>query len=356
MKRTTKFLAGGIVGVAVIGSGVTYAVAQGDDDAEPAITGDALTAASAAALAHTGGDASPTPRSATRRATTRSKSPSRTAVNSTFSSTRRSASSAQTPTAPLRTTDSATTESVHRRLIACGVSTRPPGGRTWRRGRRGVSDVSRGARRPVTARIRRCHASSRSCSSHAPADRWCCDWRLRERDLRGTPGSSRLSGRRGRVRAPDRLRTTAWSCGARARRPARSPLRSAATRTVVGAIDRWYTSAIPIESPTSFHSPISPTRVSHRHASMIGRHRAISASPATSATVCSSATTATSGRRAHGCRSATVSSSDASAPATQPSGWTNQRIVSARSTAAAAPATSAVPTTAPSAPAYHPAR
>ena len=55
MNRTTKFLAGGIVAIAVIGSGVTYAVAQGGDDTEPAITGDALAAASAAALAHTGG-------------------------------------------------------------------------------------------------------------------------------------------------------------------------------------------------------------------------------------------------------------------------------------------------------------
>ena len=55
MKRPTKFLAGGIVAVAVIGSGVTFAVAQDGDDKEPSITDDALAAASVAALAYTGG-------------------------------------------------------------------------------------------------------------------------------------------------------------------------------------------------------------------------------------------------------------------------------------------------------------
>ncbi len=55
MKRPTKILAGGIVAVAVIGSGVTFAVAQDGDDKEPSITDDALAAASVAALAYTGG-------------------------------------------------------------------------------------------------------------------------------------------------------------------------------------------------------------------------------------------------------------------------------------------------------------
>jgi hypothetical protein len=56
MKRTTKFLiGGGALAAVAIGSGVTFAVAQGGDDSEPPITGDALTQASAAALAHTGG-------------------------------------------------------------------------------------------------------------------------------------------------------------------------------------------------------------------------------------------------------------------------------------------------------------
>ena len=56
MKRTTKFLlAGGAVAAVAIGSGVTFAVAGGGDDSEAPITGDALTRASEAALAETGG-------------------------------------------------------------------------------------------------------------------------------------------------------------------------------------------------------------------------------------------------------------------------------------------------------------
>jgi hypothetical protein len=56
MKRTTTFLLGGsAVAAAAIASGVTLAVAQGGDDSEPALTGDALTRASQAALAYTGG-------------------------------------------------------------------------------------------------------------------------------------------------------------------------------------------------------------------------------------------------------------------------------------------------------------
>jgi uncharacterized membrane protein YkoI len=57
MTRRTKYILGGAAVAAVaIGSGVGFAVAQsGDDDDAPAISGAALTKASAAALAHTGG-------------------------------------------------------------------------------------------------------------------------------------------------------------------------------------------------------------------------------------------------------------------------------------------------------------
>jgi hypothetical protein len=56
MKRTTKLLlGGGAVAAVAIGSGVTFAVAGGGDDSEAPITGDALTRASEAALAETGG-------------------------------------------------------------------------------------------------------------------------------------------------------------------------------------------------------------------------------------------------------------------------------------------------------------
>ena len=56
MNRSTKFLlGGGAIAAIAIGSGVTFVVAQGGDDGEAPITGDALASASAAALAHTGG-------------------------------------------------------------------------------------------------------------------------------------------------------------------------------------------------------------------------------------------------------------------------------------------------------------
>jgi hypothetical protein len=56
MKRSTKLiLGGGALAAIAIGSGVTFVVAQGGDDGEAPITGDALANASAAALAHTGG-------------------------------------------------------------------------------------------------------------------------------------------------------------------------------------------------------------------------------------------------------------------------------------------------------------
>jgi uncharacterized membrane protein YkoI len=56
MKRSTIILTGAAVAAVIaIGSGVTFAVAQGGDDSEPPITGDALDQATAAALAHTGG-------------------------------------------------------------------------------------------------------------------------------------------------------------------------------------------------------------------------------------------------------------------------------------------------------------
>ena len=56
MKRSTIILTGAAAAAVIaIGSGVTFAVAQGGDDSEPPITGDALDQATAAALAHTGG-------------------------------------------------------------------------------------------------------------------------------------------------------------------------------------------------------------------------------------------------------------------------------------------------------------
>jgi hypothetical protein len=56
MKRSTKLiLGGGALAAIAIGSGVTFVVAQGGDDGEAPITGDALANASAAALAHSGG-------------------------------------------------------------------------------------------------------------------------------------------------------------------------------------------------------------------------------------------------------------------------------------------------------------
>ena len=56
MQTRTKWIAAGAIGLAAIGVGGGIAVASGgDDDSEPAISGEALDKASAAALAHTGG-------------------------------------------------------------------------------------------------------------------------------------------------------------------------------------------------------------------------------------------------------------------------------------------------------------
>jgi uncharacterized membrane protein YkoI len=55
MKRRTKGIIAAAAVLAVIGAGTGIAVATGDDDNEPAITGAALDKASAAALDHTGG-------------------------------------------------------------------------------------------------------------------------------------------------------------------------------------------------------------------------------------------------------------------------------------------------------------
>jgi hypothetical protein len=55
MQRTTRWIVGGALAVAVIGGGTGMAVANGGDDRESPITGPALTSASAAALRHTGG-------------------------------------------------------------------------------------------------------------------------------------------------------------------------------------------------------------------------------------------------------------------------------------------------------------
>ncbi len=57
MKKKTKIIAGTVAGLAAVaaaGAGVGVATASGGDSDQP-ITGDALDAASAAALAHTGG-------------------------------------------------------------------------------------------------------------------------------------------------------------------------------------------------------------------------------------------------------------------------------------------------------------
>jgi hypothetical protein len=54
MRRSTRWIVGGALAVAVIGGGAGFAVAGGDDGERP-ITGPALSAASAAALRHTGG-------------------------------------------------------------------------------------------------------------------------------------------------------------------------------------------------------------------------------------------------------------------------------------------------------------
>ena len=55
MNRRKKLLIGAVVVVAAAAAGTGVAVAAIGDDNQPAITGDSLTRASAAALAHTGG-------------------------------------------------------------------------------------------------------------------------------------------------------------------------------------------------------------------------------------------------------------------------------------------------------------
>jgi uncharacterized membrane protein YkoI len=55
MNRRTKLVIGAVVVVVAAAAGTGVAVAAMGDDNQPAITGDALSRASAAALAHTGG-------------------------------------------------------------------------------------------------------------------------------------------------------------------------------------------------------------------------------------------------------------------------------------------------------------
>lgn len=55
MKTRTKLIAAGVVVAAVAAGGAGVVAAASGDDTEPAITGDALYRATAAALAHTGG-------------------------------------------------------------------------------------------------------------------------------------------------------------------------------------------------------------------------------------------------------------------------------------------------------------
>lgn len=55
MRRRTRWVAAAAVAAAVIGGGTGIAAATGGDDHDQAITGDALTRASAVAIAHTGG-------------------------------------------------------------------------------------------------------------------------------------------------------------------------------------------------------------------------------------------------------------------------------------------------------------
>jgi hypothetical protein len=54
-KRTTRWIVGGALAVAVIGGGTGMALANGAGDDEKPITGPALRSASDAALRHTGG-------------------------------------------------------------------------------------------------------------------------------------------------------------------------------------------------------------------------------------------------------------------------------------------------------------
>ena len=57
MRRRTRWVVAAAVVVAAVGAGTSFAAATGGDDSEQPITGDALTKASAAALAHTGSGA-----------------------------------------------------------------------------------------------------------------------------------------------------------------------------------------------------------------------------------------------------------------------------------------------------------
>jgi hypothetical protein len=55
MHRTTRWIVGGALAVAVIGGGTGIAIASGAADRDTPITGPALASASAAALRHAGG-------------------------------------------------------------------------------------------------------------------------------------------------------------------------------------------------------------------------------------------------------------------------------------------------------------
>ena len=80
-----------IVGGGAAAGGVAAGNGGGDDDENDVpITGEALGLATVAALEFTGEGRSPRPRSTTKTRSTRSKSPSRTAVRSMCSSTRTS--------------------------------------------------------------------------------------------------------------------------------------------------------------------------------------------------------------------------------------------------------------------------
>jgi hypothetical protein len=55
MRHRTRWIAAAAVGIAAIGGGTGIAAATGGDDHDQPITGDALTRASAVAVAHAGG-------------------------------------------------------------------------------------------------------------------------------------------------------------------------------------------------------------------------------------------------------------------------------------------------------------
>ena len=106
MERKTKFVVGGAVAAMALAAGTGIAIAGGEDENEGPdvpISGDALDQAERAALAYTGEGTSPRPRSATRRACTRWRSPSTTGPRSTCSWTRTSPSSAASTTEPATT-------------------------------------------------------------------------------------------------------------------------------------------------------------------------------------------------------------------------------------------------------------